>query len=160
VTAAETLKIWTVRDNSSAELTSSLQSVNFSLLKNCQTSQKESCAPLTSFDWNTQYLNIICTCSVDTTCSIWDISTGNIIKQLIAHDKEVFDINFSPDANVFATVGADGSVRKFDSRDLSKSDIIYEHSSPILRLSWNKNNENYIAFNSAEKNFVTLIDIR
>lgn len=72
----------------------------------------------------------------------------------------MFDVNFSPDANVFATVGADGSVRKFDSRDLSKSDIIYEHSSPILRLSWNNNNENYIAFISSERNFVTLIDIR
>jgi len=83
-----------------------------------------------------------------------------LLTQLIAHDKEVFDINFSPNVNVFATVGADGSLRKFDSRDLSKSDIIYEHSNPILRLSWNKNNENYIAFISSQKNFVTVIDIR
>ncbi len=60
---------------------------------------------------------------LDTTCSIWDIATGTTIKQLIAHDKEVFDVSFSPDANVFATVGADGSARKFDSRDLSRSDI-------------------------------------
>jgi hypothetical protein len=33
VTAAETLKIWTIRDNASAELTSSLQSVIFSVEK-------------------------------------------------------------------------------------------------------------------------------
>ena len=94
----------------------------FNFTKN-QTQQLELSAPLTSFDWNTQYLNIICTSSLDTTCSIWDISTGVTIKQLIAHDKEVFDISFAADANVFATVGADGSARKFDSRDLSRSDI-------------------------------------
>lgn len=151
VTSGENLKIWTINDNSSAELTSSLKPT---------ANREERCAPLTSFDWNPQYLNIICSCSIDTTCCIWDISTGNSIKQLIAHDKEVFDINFSPNANVFATVGADCSLRKFDSRDLSKSDIIYEHSHPILRLSWNKNNENYIAFVSSQKNFVTVIDIR
>ena len=109
VTASETLKIWTIRDNSSHELTSSL--------KPSSSKNEERAAPLTSFDWNNQYLNIIVTSSVDTTCSIWDISTGSVIKQLIAHDKEVFDVNFSPDANVFATVGNDGSVRKFDSRD-------------------------------------------
>ena len=145
VTAGEFLKIWTIHNNSSEELISSLEN----------TQQQETCGPLTSFDWNTQYLNIICTSSLDTTCSIWDISTGSTIKQLIAHDKEVFDISFSPDANVFATVGADGSARKFDSRDLSKSDIIYETNEPLLRVSWNKNNENYIAVIGAEQNFAT-----
>jgi WD40 repeat protein len=36
--------------------------------------------------------------------------------QLIAHDKEVFDIAFTSGTNIFATVGADGSVRLFDLR--------------------------------------------
>ena len=31
--------------------------------------------------------------------------------QLIAHDKEVYDIAFAAGVNVFASVGADGSVR-------------------------------------------------
>jgi WD repeat-containing protein 68 len=39
------------------------------------------------------------------------------VTQLIAHDKEVYDIAFNPkDAEVFASVGADGSVRMFDLR--------------------------------------------
>jgi WD repeat-containing protein 68 len=39
--------------------------------------------------------------------------------QLIAHDKEVFDIAFTSGTNIFATVGADGSVRLFDLRSAS-----------------------------------------
>jgi WD repeat-containing protein 68 len=42
------------------------------------------------------------------------------VTQLIAHDKEVYDIAFNPkDAEVFASVGADGSVRMFDLRYVS-----------------------------------------
>lgn len=29
---------------------------------------------MTSFDWNEQDPNVIGTCSIDTTCTIWDIS--------------------------------------------------------------------------------------
>lgn len=39
--------------------------------------------------------------------------------QLIAHDKEVYDMTFSSGAHNFATVGADGSVRLFDLRSVS-----------------------------------------
>uniref|UniRef100_A0A915JHP4 Uncharacterized protein n=1 Tax=Romanomermis culicivorax TaxID=13658 RepID=A0A915JHP4_ROMCU len=60
------------------------------------------CAPLTSFDWNEADVNLIGTCSIDTTCTIWGIETGQVIgqisssgrvsgyvkTQLIAHDKE------------------------------------------------------------------------
>lgn len=46
--------------------------------------------------------------------------------QLIAHDKEVYDIHFSKDKDIFASVGADGSVRQFDIRDLKHSSVLYE----------------------------------
>ena len=36
--------------------------------------------------------------------------------QLIAHDKEVYDIAFACGKDVFGTVGADGSLRMFDLR--------------------------------------------
>jgi WD repeat-containing protein 68 len=36
--------------------------------------------------------------------------------QLIAHDKEVYDMGFTQGTNGFASVGADGSVRMFDLR--------------------------------------------
>ena len=115
---------------------------------------------MTSFDWNSRRLEVICTCSIDTTCSIWDITKGAIINQLIAHDKEVFDIKLAPDAYVFSTVGADGSLRQFDTRDLSKSDILYECDEPLLRLSWNSVNSNLIAFIGLNQNYITVIDKR
>jgi len=37
---------------------------------------------------------------------------------LIAHDKEVYDISFGSDPNIFSSVGADGSCRQFDLRSL------------------------------------------
>jgi WD repeat-containing protein 68 len=51
---------------------------------------------------------MVCSSSIDTTCVIWDIEKEMQIKQLIAHDKEAFDISFGPHVDIFATVGADG----------------------------------------------------
>jgi len=76
----------------------------------------EFCAPLTSFDWNETDPSIIGTSSIDTTCTIWNVETNQAKTQLIAHDKEVYDIAFAPSADVFASAGADGSVRMFDLR--------------------------------------------
>lgn len=115
---------------------------------------------MTSFDWNPKKLNILCTSSIDTTCTIWDIEKSTSVKQLIAHDKEVFDVSFSPDSNIFATVGADGSARQFDTRDLTKSDILFETTEPLLRVAWNKNNQHYIAIIEMNQNYVTLVDTR
>lgn len=115
------------------------------LLNNNKTS--EYCAPLTSFDWNETDTNIIGTSSIDTTCTIWDIETQTARTQLIAHDREVFDLAFARGKDVFASVGADGSVRMFDLRSLEHSTIIYESPNldPLLRLEWNKQNPNYLA---------------
>eukprot|EP00798_Chlamydomonas_sp_ICE-L_P018477 gene18476-24971_t len=63
------------------------------------------------------------TCSIDTTATIWDIERGEVDTQLIAHDKEVYDIAWGG-LGVFATVSADGSVRVFDLRDKQHSTII------------------------------------
>lgn len=60
------------------------------VLNNKQNS--EYCAPLTSFDWNENDINRIGTSSIDTTCTIWDIEKEVVDTQLIAHDKEVYDI--------------------------------------------------------------------
>jgi DDB1- and CUL4-associated factor 7 len=49
---------------------------------------------------------IIGTSSIDTTCTIWDINAGETKTQLIAHDKEVYDISFSyHQKDIFASVG-------------------------------------------------------
>lgn len=102
------------------------------------------CAPLTSFDWNEVDPNLVGTSSIDTTCTIWGLETGqphgrvfvsgHVKTQLIAHDKEVYDIAFSRAGggrDMFASVGADGSVRMFDLRHLEHSTIIYEANKTI-----------------------------
>ncbi|CAG9129032.1 unnamed protein product [Plutella xylostella] len=134
------------------------------------------CAPLTSFDWNEVDPNLIGTSSIDTTCTIWGLETGQVLgranevsghvkTQLIAHDKEVYDIAFSRAGggrDMFASVGADGSVRMFDLRHLEHSTIIYEDPAhtPLLRLAWNKQDPNYLATVAMDACEVIILDVR
>lgn len=71
--------------------------------------------------------SLIITSSIDTTCTIWDIPSLTAKTQLIAHDKEVYDVRFCANSvDVFVSCGQDGSVRMFDLRSLEHSTIIYE----------------------------------
>ncbi|KAK8690476.1 hypothetical protein V6N13_074009 [Hibiscus sabdariffa] len=145
------LRLWEVRESSIEPL---------SVLNNSKTS--EFCAPLTSFDWNDVEPKRIGTSSIDTTCTIWDIEKCVVETQLIAHDKEVYDIAWG-EARVFASVSADGSVRIFDLRDKEHSTIIYESpqpDTPLLRLAWNKQDLKYMATIQMDSNKVVILDIR
>ena len=130
------------------------------LLNNNKTS--EYCAPLTSFDWNETDTNLVGTSSIDTTCTIWDIERQTARTQLIAHDREVFDLAFARGKDVFASVGADGSVRMFDLRSLEHSTIIYESPNldALLRLEWNKQDPNYLATFMVDSRRTIILDIR
>jgi len=97
-TAGDYLRLWDVVDDQPVKLKC--------LLNNHK--ESEFCAPLTSFDWNEEEPGMIGTSSIDTTCTIWDIETQSVKTQLIAHDKEVYDIAFARGKNEFASVGADG----------------------------------------------------
>jgi len=119
--------------------------------------------PLTSFDWSAVNNHRIGTCSVDTTCTIWNLEKQRMEIQLIAHDTAVHDIAFPQSGDdLFVSVGADGSLRLFDQRNLDSSVIIYETSppSPLLRLAWNKINTHQIATISQDSPGVILVDIR
>ena len=146
-------------------------------------------APLTSFSWNTPSPNLIVTSSIDTTCTIWDLPTRTALTQLIAHDREVYDVDWCPgSADVFASVGADGSVRVFDLRSLEHSTIIYETgtapgatesrpgtsmstssratstrsvpAAPLLRIAFNPWDANYLATFHLESDSVQILDVR
>jgi WD repeat-containing protein 68 len=132
------------------------------LLSRLQNATSEYCAPLTSFDWNPVDLNIIGTSSIDTTCTIWDVEAGKLVTQLIAHDKEVCDISFTTGKDLFATAGADGSIRMFDLRSLEHSTIIYESPdfAPILRVAWNRRDGNYMCGVLMESSSTVVLDIR
>lgn len=93
---------------------------------------------------------------------IWDIEKEAVTTQLVAHDKEVFDIAFGHDTCTFATAGGDGSIRQFDTRNFEHCAIVYESpdQTPFLRLAWNPSNPNYIATFTADSCIVTIIDLR
>ncbi|EPS57104.1 hypothetical protein M569_17720 [Genlisea aurea] len=145
------LRLWQIKD-------ASIDSV--STLNNSKSSEYS--APLTSFDWNEIEPRRIGTSSIDTTCTIWDIERGVVETQLIAHDKEVYDIAWG-ESGVFASVSADGSVRVFDLRDKEHSTIIYESpnpETPLLRLAWNKQDLRYMATILMDSNKIVVLDIR
>jgi len=151
-TTGDYMRIWNVGEEGKGTLRC--------LLNNNKNS--EFCAPLTSFDWNETNPEIVGTSSIDTTCTIWNIKTEQAMTQLIAHDKEVYDIAFARGTDVFASVGADGSVRMFDLRSLEHSTIIYETQelTPLLRLSWNKQDPNYLATMVMDSQKCIILDIR
>ncbi len=117
---------------------------------------------MTSFDWNVTDPSLIGTASIDTTCTIWDITAQKLRTQLIAHEREVFDIAFAQGKDIFASVGADGSVRMFDLRRLDHSTIIYENpkGSPLLRLEWNKQDPSYLSTFTEDSSMTYILDIR
>ena len=128
-----------------------LQKLTFLVTVRWWQSKAEFSAPLTGFSWSMLEPTQIVTASIDTvssllsvsllpyllakrnaphtpqTCTVWDISTGVPVTQLIAHAREVYDVAWSPaQREIFASVGADGSVRMFDLRSLEHSTILYE----------------------------------
>ena len=83
--------------------------------------------------------------------------------QLVAHDSAVYDISWaSQNETIFATVGEDGSVRSFDTRELRNSNIIYEIEPrcPLTHIEWNHQNADMIAVVAESDTNVLLFDRR
>lgn len=148
ISSGNGLRLWNIRNDGNLDLTSLLSTNEFSVNP-----------PLTSFDWCVKDLHQVGTSSIDSLVIIWDIAVGKPKTKLIAHDKEVYDIAFQ-DSFVFGTVGADGSARVFDMRDLNTSTIVHETASPLLKLSWNQQSPNFFATFEMNSSKVTIVDIR
>ena len=133
-TSGDHLRLWSLPSESAATPGSNItrragepgsKLTPLALLSNSKT--PDHTAPLTSLDWNTVSPSLIITSSIDSTCTIWDIPSLTAKTQLIAHDKEVYDVRFCANSvDVFVSCGQDGSVRMFDLRSLEHSTIIYE----------------------------------
>lgn len=101
--------------------------------------------------------------------------------QLIAHDREVYDVAWLPGStDIFTSVGADGSLRAFDLRSLEHSTILYETptgkprpaagvrgspstrsgSAALLRIAFNPNDANYMATFHLDSADVQMLDMR
>ncbi|KAF2653930.1 WD40 repeat-like protein [Lophiostoma macrostomum CBS 122681] len=199
-TSGDHLRLWSLPQPSGNNMSNTItrtSSVNtrdpppqkltpLALLSNSKT--PEHTAPLTSLDWNTMSPKLIITSSIDTTCTIWDIPTLTAKTQLIAHDKEVFDVRFcAGSTDVFVSCGADGSVRMFDLRSLEHSTIIYEPSEktagdrekgspgrmsptkaqqtmsyapPLLRLAASPHDSHLLATFAADSPIIRILDVR
>ncbi|WEW59224.1 hypothetical protein PRK78_004693 [Emydomyces testavorans] len=119
----------------------------------------EHTAPITSLDWNVVSPSLIITSSIDTTCTIWDIPTLTAKTQLIAHDREVYDVRFCANSvDVFVSCGADGSVRMFDLRSLEHSTIIYEPSEKNDKTS--PHDAHLLATFSQDSSVIRILDVR
>jgi WD repeat-containing protein 68 len=134
--------------------------------------------PLTSFSWNEKAPSLVVTSSIDTTCTVWNIDTSTAITQLIAHDREVYDVAWLPGStDIFVSVGADGSLRAFDLRSLEHSTILYETpapksgapaasassrlpTSPLLRIAFNPADSNYMSTFHMDGQDVQILDMR
>jgi len=137
-------------------------------------------APLTNFSWNEKAPSLVVTSSIDTTCTVWNIDTSTAITQLIAHDREVYDVAWLPGStDIFVSVGADGSLRAFDLRSLEHSTILYETpapknaqpanspsasnrppTSPLLRIAFNPSDSNYMSTFHMDGSDIQILDMR
>jgi hypothetical protein len=131
-------------------------------------------APLTNFSWNEKIPSLVVTSSIDTTCTVWNLDTSTAVTQLIAHDREVYDVAWLPNStDIFVSVGADGSLRAFDLRSLEHSTILYETpppknqpptgrppSSPLLRIAFNPGDPNYMSTFHQDGTDVQILDMR
>lgn len=150
--ASDFLRLWAVSEESMVLLASLKAST-----------RPEQTAPLTAMDWNEVDRSALATASVDTTVAVWDPELGRIRTQLIAHDNAVYDISFDQStAHHFVTCGADGSVRLFDLRSLDHSTVLYESptSNPLLRVSWNRQNNHYLLTLPSRSRLAVVLDIR
>lgn len=100
-TSGDHLRLWSLPAETASSYSSSisrkdqqpLQKLSpLALLSNSKS--PEHTAPITSLDWNVVQPSLIITSSIDTTCTIWDIPTLTAKTQLIAHDKEVYDVRY------------------------------------------------------------------
>ncbi|KAK3346151.1 WD40-repeat-containing domain protein [Lasiosphaeria hispida] len=194
-TSGDHLRLWSLpSDPQAPAVGSSITSRNgrdqpvtkltpLALLSNSKT--PDHTAPLTSLDWNTVTPSLIITSSIDTTCTIWDIPSLTAKTQLIAHDKEVYDVRFcAQSVDVFVSCGQDGSVRMFDLRSLEHSTIIYEptskderdanggrisptlaqqtmsHAPPLLRLATSPHDHHLLATFAQDSNVIRILDVR
>ncbi|KAG1870108.1 WD40-repeat-containing domain protein [Suillus subalutaceus] len=119
--------------------------------------------PLTSFSWNEKAPSLVVTSSIDTTCTVWNIDTSTAITQLIAHDREVYDVAWLPGStDIFVSVGADGSLRAFDLRTVRpqpQHHRVYLHHR-LLRIAFNPADSNYMSTFHMDGQDVQILDMR
>lgn len=123
--------------------------------------------PLTALHWCQTAPQCVLTSSVDTTCTLWDLTLQkpSAHTRLIAHDAEVLDVKFlTGSSTLFGSCSTDGSFRLFDLRNLNQSTIAYEplpaEKTPLLRMGISTSNPNYVSLVQGHSSQVVIVDLR
>ncbi|ETW80958.1 hypothetical protein HETIRDRAFT_476709 [Heterobasidion irregulare TC 32-1] len=189
-TTGDSLRVWEYTNDASPSLSSFVGrqptsgghrlTLRSTLSGQSKVNNQSGGAPLTNFSWNEKMPNLVVTSSIDTTCTVWNIDTSTAVTQLIAHDREVYDVAWLPGStDIFVSVGADGSLRAFDLRSLEHSTILYETpppknpppptspsagsrppTSPLLRIAFNPSDANYMSTFHMDGSDVQILDMR
>ena len=53
--------------------------------------------------------------SIDRTCKIWDVGSGEVVHTLTGHTDEVLDVNFNAMGTKLVTASADSTARVYSS---------------------------------------------
>ncbi|KAJ3487702.1 hypothetical protein NLI96_g3360 [Meripilus lineatus] len=190
-TTGDALRIWEYRSDAQPAMSSYVGrqptggghslSLRAALSGQSKVQNNSTGAPLTNFSWNEKSPNLVVTSSIDTTCTVWNIDTSAALTQLIAHDREVYDVAWLPGStDIFVSVGADGSLRAFDLRSLEHSTILYEtpapknvpppssspstsarpHTSALLRIAFNPADSNYMSTFHQDGSDIQILDMR
>ncbi|KAL9650978.1 hypothetical protein ABK040_015081 [Willaertia magna] len=82
--------------------------------------------------------NYICSCSDDKTIKIWNVISGECLKNLIGHNHFVFAVAYSPQNNLIASGGFDETVRLWDVRSGKCLKTLPAHSDPITSIQFSR----------------------
>ena len=75
--------------------------------------------------------------SIDRTCKIWNVKTGQCINTLRGHNDEILDVAFSANGQKLVTASADGTARVYNTMTGACQAILIGHEGEISKVSFN-----------------------
>ena len=159
-TTSDKLCLWSVDSTSTEELDedTEIQQEEHLCLVDSLSLNKINC-PLTSVCSSGSELIVS---STDCTVCLIDLLTFCVKTRLLAHEQPVYDTCFvnRSDPHIFLTCGFDGSVREFDSRNISSLSVVYQTSSPVVRICSHPHNSHIFCSLSHNSEHLCFHDLR
>eukprot|EP01029_Cantina_marsupialis_P027352 TRINITY_DN76300_c0_g2_i1.p1 TRINITY_DN76300_c0_g2~~TRINITY_DN76300_c0_g2_i1.p1 ORF type:complete len:460 (-),score=76.50 TRINITY_DN76300_c0_g2_i1:1304-2683(-) len=78
----------------------------------------------------------IISCSEDSTCKLFDVRTGQLIRSFLGHQDHVLSLCFSPCGTKFASCGNDHTVRIWDARSGRTIRVLKGHEDVVYRCEY------------------------
>jgi WD40 repeat protein/uncharacterized caspase-like protein len=82
-------------------------------------------------------VNLFASGSEDTTIKLYEATTGLEIRTLRGHEKQVYQVTFSPDGKILASASEDGTVRLWRIMTGELMFTLREHDAPVTSVSFN-----------------------